>query len=158
MILRSLFISLGMDKAYYTFKDVEVWVNILSRDISNSAFRPTVIVALSRGGLIPGVMLSHALECNFLTMGVKSYNNKMAQLEIEITQDIDKTLIHRDESILIVDDICDSGKSLEFLMNEVFNEYNVATATLWRRASSTVNPTFNVNVVEGNDWIVFPWE
>ena len=44
---------------WYTWEEMRRDVNVLCRDIVLSKFDPQVIVGLSRGGLVPGVMMSH---------------------------------------------------------------------------------------------------
>mgnify|MGYP003659457436 CR=1 FL=1 len=48
-----------MNKLWYTWEEMRRDVNVLARDIVLDKFDPVVIVGLSRGGLTPGVMLSH---------------------------------------------------------------------------------------------------
>ena len=54
-----------MEKLSYTweqqFKDTEVVCSKIEKD----NFNPDVIVGISRGGLIPGVMMSHKLNVPF---------------------------------------------------------------------------------------------
>ena len=48
-----------MNKLWYSWEEMRRDVNVLARDIVLDNFDPVVIVGLSRGGLTPGVMLSH---------------------------------------------------------------------------------------------------
>ena len=47
------------NKLWYSWEEMRRDVNVLARDIVLDKFDPNVIVGLSRGGLTPGVMLSH---------------------------------------------------------------------------------------------------
>ena len=90
------------------------------------------VYPLPRGGLIPGVILSHALNVPLLL------NEK------EIS-----------EQTLIVDDISDTGATLREL-----TEINprAPTATLWIDRDTECMPNIFFRIKEDGDWIVFPWE
>jgi len=51
-----------MKKLWYDWKEMRRDVNTLCRDIVLAKFDPDVIVGVSRGGLLPGVMMSHWLN------------------------------------------------------------------------------------------------
>jgi hypothetical protein len=92
------------------------------------------IYGIPRGGLIPAVMLSHELnvpiiykffgfECNFYS------------------------------KILVIDDICDTGKSLK---EHAYIPNKIITATLFKHIKSSFTPDY---YIETNDcWISFPYE
>ena len=48
-----------MNKLWYTWQEMCLDVNQLCRDVVLDKFEPDAIVGLSRGGLTPGVMVSH---------------------------------------------------------------------------------------------------
>lgn len=94
------------------------------------------IYGIPRGGLVPAVALSNALNiplCN----------------------------IPDPENTLVVDEICDSGKTLEPYVKQGY-----MTATLYDVADAAVHPTFAVihavaDPYKGSShrrWINFPWE
>jgi hypoxanthine phosphoribosyltransferase len=121
-----------MKKRYLSWQDVETAVERLAINITLSEKQITSIIGLPRGGLIPAVMLSHKLNIPFST---------------------------EDEGVgegytLIVDDICDSGITLE-----EFKDYeNVLTATLHYKSSACTEPSFWWRLAPENEWIVYPWE
>ena len=54
--------------------------------------------------------------------------------------------------VLIVDDICDSGKTLQ-----EYKEYT--TAVLHHKPhTSCFTPTIYANLHEGDEWVIYPWE
>ncbi len=46
-------------KYYYSWKECLIDIQKIARQVSLSDFNPDVIVGVSRGGLVPGVALSH---------------------------------------------------------------------------------------------------
>jgi hypoxanthine phosphoribosyltransferase len=88
------------------------------------------IYPIPRGGYPIGVHLSHNLH-----------------LPLIVTH----PAYHKKEHILVVDDIADTGITLE-----KFAPMAAATATLYYKKRSTIKPTFFV--METDKWIIFPWE
>ena len=122
-----------MKKRYLSWDDIEDAIERLATNIKTSNKKITAINGLARGGLIPAVMLSHKLGIPFM---IKDEDN------------IDEGYI------LIVDDICDTGKTLEY-----YTKYEyIITATLHYKSSATVEPDFWWKIVPENEWIVYPWE
>ena len=54
-----------MEKLIYTWEQQVSDTNKICDQIENDEFTPDVIVGISRGGLIPGVMISHKLNIPF---------------------------------------------------------------------------------------------
>ena len=57
--------SVETNKLWYSWEEMRRDVNTLCREILLDGFNPEVIVGLSRGGLTPGVMMSHWLQKPF---------------------------------------------------------------------------------------------
>ena len=113
-----------MTKRYISWEEVETLVNILHENILESDENFDTIWGLPRGGLIPAVMLSHKTGIPYGT----DYGNA-----------------------LVVDDICDSGKTLQQL------EYKTAVLH-YKPHTSIIEPTFYACKFKSDDWIVYPWE
>jgi len=122
-----------MDKRYLNWNDVDRAINRIVASINSSEIKINAVGGLPRGGLIPAVMLSHRLSIPFVSQ---------AQIQTTIG------------NILIVDDICDSGKTLKRFK---FEE-NIYTATLHWKQSSEYQPNYFWEIAYENEWIVYPWE
>jgi hypoxanthine phosphoribosyltransferase len=117
----------NMNKRFITWDYIETAVDNIASQVESSGLDIQYIFGMPRGGLIPAVMLSHKLNIPLFRPGMV-LNNK----------------------VLIVDDICDSGGTLQ--------KYNViTTATIHTKETASVQPTFHYEVVD-KDWIVYPWE
>ena len=140
------------------------WMDIiaLSRKlagiISKSGFRPDCIIGLIRGGLIPARLLSDYLDVGrMFAVGISFYTDVGERSEKPlVTQDIDVDL--RGKSVLIVDDVADTGMSLIASRDLVISKGagRVMLATLHKKPWSKVVPDFYV--VDTDAWIVYPWE
>ena len=82
-----------------------------------------------RGGLVPGVILSHKT-------GLKLFNEP------------------RVRPLLVVDDIADTGKTLNFY-DETFGKGYIVT--IHEHEQSIVKPDYSV-INKRDKWIVYPWE
>ena len=114
------------------------------------------IVAISRGGLVFARILSDLLNKPISHITITSYDD----LQKTKVPFIDETpsKMFRGESILIVDEICDTGKTFERAKSyfENFPLRKIFTATPYLKPHATFVPDFWVKKVEG--WIVFPYE
>ena len=132
-----------MNKHYVDWEEINDLVfRLFHKIITNSSLFNDLeienIYGLPRGGLIPAVMLSHQL-------GVP-----MAKGDIG-------------PNTLIVDDICDSGETLDKFVKKYQTLYsfpfNLKTAVLhYKPHTSCFEPTFNAKKWDKDDWLVYPWE
>ncbi len=128
-------------KKFISWEEIDTLVDSLSAQIildckkngTTPKERYKGIYALQRGGLIPGVMLSHRLDIPM----------------------IDRLQSYYGREFLIIDDIADTGETLSHMRAEVFR--TARTATLHYHRQSKVVPNFWVDE-KGDDWIVYPWE
>jgi len=118
-----------MDKVYLGWDYVELVVDFLAARIKTNKVKIAAIRGLQRGGLIPAVMLSHKLGIPMTESGITGTD------------------------VLIVDDICDSGVTLN---NYIL--FKCPTATIHYKRSAVVEPTFWYETVKEDEWIVYPWE
>ena len=144
------------NKLWYDWKEMRRDVNTLCREIVLDKFDPDVIVGLSRGGLTPGVMMSHWMEKPFKS--IKASLRDYPEWEDYMPR-------KSDERVLIVDDICDSGETFhkirEHINERKKNGVDVRFATLWWNNECNFTPHYYVNDIakdSTNTWIMFPWE
>ena len=144
------------NKLWYDWKEMRRDVNTLCREIVLDKFDPDVIVGLSRGGLTPGVMMSHWMEKPFKS--IKASLRDFPEWENYLPR---KT----DERVLIVDDICDSGETFhkirEHINERKENGVDVRFATLWWNNECNFEPHYYVNEIAKDStktWINFCWE
>ena len=150
-----------MIKKWYGWKEMKRDVNVLCRDIVRDKFDPQVIVGLSRGGLIPGVMMSHWFGVPFKP--VQAALRDFAEWEDYLPRPTD-------ERVLIVDDICDSGKTFEKMTKHITGprkgsplqiQCDVRFASLWWNNEISFEPHYYAQDLAkdtDNIWLNFPWE
>jgi len=124
-------------KVFLSWDDIEKQVDSLAEQINKMDKKPFYIYGVPRGGAIPAVWLSHKTGINY-------YQLNSAQ--ISKTADL--------SHILIVDDICDSGETIQKLKE---NFPKCQTATLYHKETAIDKPDI-YGKISTYDWIYFPWE
>jgi len=117
------------------------------------------IVGVARGGLIPAIILSHKLG---LPLTCADYSSKAGAGDDKRGEEILPDLPYG-SSILIVDDIADTGKTLEEIEDVyILRGHKVFTAALYYKkwdVEPHFTPTFYAKEIpEDAPWVVFPWE
>jgi len=130
----------------------------LAEKIRKSNYRPDLILGISRGGWPPARVISDFLENpNIANIKVEFYTDisKMSKEPI-ITQTISTPV--EGKSILLVDDVADTGKTLKLVYNKLIenNAKDIKVATLYYKPKSVFKPDFFM--MDTKAWVVFPWE
>jgi len=147
------------DKIKLTWDDVDFITNIVSESISKKNIKFDTIVALGRGGLIPGAILSYKLDIkNLQNLGINTRQEDGQYVETLIYQRPTIT-----GNVLVVDDINDSGKTFEAVNSLIKSEYPDIGELLYCSLTTRYNTNFNENTISGkiintSDWLVFPWD
>ena len=113
------------------------------------------IVAITRGGMAPAMIAARELDIRTVeTISVKSYDNQ-SQSEAKILKAPNKELMGDGTGILIIDDLVDSGKTLEVVRN-LYPKAHFATVYAKPLGRNQVD-TF-ITEVSQDTWIFFPWD
>ncbi|NBP01009.1 MAG: hypothetical protein EBU90_12900 [Proteobacteria bacterium] len=112
------------------------------------------ILGLSRGGLIPSVIISNMLNIRKVySVGLKSYiDQEKSQVELYQVPNISEM-----PKILLIDDISDSGDSFLHCKEMLVNK-DVITVSLFLKEKTKFVPDVVGRKVDNNNWVVFPWE
>ena len=107
-----------------------------------------------RDRCVPGVFLSHIRDLDHEVLSFKNPNNK--------NDDIINKIINNDLSILIIDDINDTGETLSEIKKKLKDHIkNIKFAVLINNKSSSFKVDYYGSEIDkkiDNSWIVFPWE
>jgi len=119
----------------------------------NGAWR--AVVAITRGGMAPAMIVSRELDIRVVdTISIKSYDHQ-AQSEASVLKAPDAELMGDGTGILIVDDLVDSGKTLE-VVRRMYPKAHFATVYAKPKGRPQVD-TF-ITEVSQDTWIFFPWD
>jgi len=162
-----------MNRRYLTWPDIEAQVQEILRQMQLSNWRPDYVVGITRGGLIPAVLISQYLEVPMHTLRVslRDGGDNATESNCWMAEDA-----HSGHNILIVDDINDSGATLNWICqdwqssclpqdteawSQVWNS-TVRFATLLDKDVSEFRHSIDYcsdSILANDDaWIDFPWE
>ena len=164
-----------MNKLIINQQELNGLVNKICRDIIISDWRPDYVVGLSRGGLVPAVMISHYLNIPMRPLQVSLRDGGDCVSDLGMAEDAFGHLENL-KNILIVDDINDTGATFNWIMKdwpsgcfpndptweEVWND-NVRFAVLVDNLASKCEAPMDyvgkeINKAENDVWVDFPWE
>lgn len=146
------------DKEILTWEMFGTACRELAQQVVDSGFTPEVLIAVARGGLLPGGGLAYAL-------GTKLSD----AINVEFYTDVHETLpdpvllapLLDTESIagrrlLVVDDVADSGRTLALVLDLLRTHHaETRSAVLYAKPTTEIEPDY---VWRRTDrWIVFPW-
>jgi len=140
-----------------SWEDVDLLVNKLADKILKN-YKPNLIIALLRGGVIVGRILSDKLKVkDMLVIGIKSYKDVGVKGDLIVYQWFNESLV-LGKKVLLVDDICDSGETLSFCFEKLskLSLEDIKTATLHVKPWSKFKPNFYMEEVK--EWVIYPWE
>ncbi len=129
----------------------------LASMVRESGFAPDIIVAISRGGLVLGRLLSDLLNVSDLrTIRIRRYKGVAETEELKI----DIPILDRldGKRVLIVDDVADMGDTLQAAIDHVDKQgaKEIRTLTIHYKPWSRVTPDFFIEKTES--WVVYWWE
>jgi hypoxanthine phosphoribosyltransferase len=140
--------------------------------IVRSGFRPTFLVGVWRGGAPIGIAVQevleyHGIDCDHLAIRTSSYSGIGEQSKQVRVHAIDYLVsrLTADDRLLLIDDIFDSGRSLEAVLAELAarcklnlpRDVRIATV-YWKptRNQTRLQPDFSIRTTDA--WLVFPHE
>ena len=165
------------------------YVHSILRQMSKDNWQPDYIVGITRGGLVPAVMISQYLDVKMHTLDVSFRDNDLGpESNLWMAEDAfgyvnkedranenETSDPKRRKNILIVDDINDTGRTLQWIKDdwesgclprdEIWNDiwhHNVQFATIVDNEASEFKGVdfagLTINKQEDPSWIEFPWE
>lgn len=112
------------------------------------------IIGLSRGGLVPSVIISNLLNIRKVyALGLRSYKDQQ-KTDAEIYQVPDLASMQK---IILIDDISDTGESFKQI-SEMLVGKEVITVSLFLKDKTVFVPNIYAKKVKNDSWVVFPWE
>ncbi|MEM1264867.1 MAG: xanthine phosphoribosyltransferase [Pseudomonadota bacterium] len=115
----------------------------------------TAVVAVTRGGMAPAMIVARELDIRTVdTISVRSYDHQ-TQSDAVVLKAPNEELMGDGTGILIIDDLVDSGRTLE-LIRRLFPKAHFATVYAKPQGRPMVD-TF-ITEVSQDTWIFFPWD
>jgi uncharacterized protein len=132
---------------------------ILAKKIKVSGYTPDLIVAIGRGGYVPGRLIcDYLLFSNLTSIKIEHYTRAAdmqpeARIKFPISVDISG------KKVLIVDDVTDTGETLTLALDYIWSlkPSEVKTAVLQHKICSPLMPDFYAQRIIKWRWIIYPW-
>ncbi|QIE54740.1 xanthine phosphoribosyltransferase [Pikeienuella piscinae] len=113
------------------------------------------VVAITRGGMVPACIIARELNVRVVdTISVKSYDNQ-TQEATEVLKSPDPVMMGDGEGVLVIDDLVDSGKTLE-VVRALYPKAHFATVYAKPKGRPMVDSF--ITEVSQDTWIFFPWD
>jgi hypoxanthine phosphoribosyltransferase len=141
--------------------DIDAWADRLASQVRERGAVPSMIVGLTRGGWVPSRLLCDRLGVHRLASlraqhwGVTATPDGAAKLTEGLSGPV------AGETVLVVDDITDTGESLALAVDHVLahRPTRVESATFLHITRSKFVPTYHAEEIPRDAWVwvVFPW-
>ncbi len=161
-----------MDKVYISANELLLDSYRLGIKILNSGFKPDYIVGIWRGGTPVGIAVQEILhylgtESDHIAIRTSSYYGIDKQSRKIRVHGLEYILnnINNEDSLLLVDDVYDSGRSVQAVIETLQRKarrnipHDIRIAVPWfkpHRNVTDIEPDFYIHTTD--DWLVFPHE
>lgn len=159
-----------MSKVYLTAQGLLNDSFALAKQVLDSGFEPTFIIAVWRGGAPIGIAVQeyleyHDIQTNHIAIRTASYSgidNQAREVKVFGLNYLVKHVQHHDR-LLIVDDVFDTGRSVEAIINELRSRARLNTPEHIRiavpyykpsRRQVELEPDYVIH--ETTDWLKYP--
>ena len=128
----------------------------LAQKIKNSKEKFDYIMGIENGGVNVSIPLGLSLKLPHKTIKISFYGDDKKPSETPIV-DLRGHIFKEIDKVLLVDDLTDSGKTLEYFKNNFKCDHKVAVL-FHNERFSTVIPEYYSEIKPYDKWIIFPWE
>jgi hypoxanthine phosphoribosyltransferase len=159
-----------MSKVYLTAQGLLNDSFALAKQVLDSGFEPTFIIAVWRGGAPIGIAVQeyleyHGIQTNHIAIRTASYSGidqQAREVKVFGLNYLVKHVQHHDR-LLIVDDVFDTGRSVEAIINELRSRARLNTPEQIRiavpyykpsRRQVELEPDYVIH--ETTDWLKYP--
>ncbi|MEA5534388.1 phosphoribosyltransferase [Crocosphaera sp. XPORK-15E] len=154
-----------MSDLYVSWEEYHQQIETLAVQIYQSNWQFNQIVCIAKGGLRVGDILSRLYDIPLAIVAAASYggiDNRLRE-KLNIGEHLAMTNKKLGNRILLVDDLVDSGVSLQqvsqWLKDSSLSDIQeMKTAVIWYKSCSVFKPDYYVEYLSDNPWIHQPFE
>jgi hypothetical protein len=149
---------------YVSYDEYHNLIEKLAIKVHQSGWEFDTILCLARGGMRPGDILSRIFDKPLAIMSTSSYRADAGTVQgrLDIARYITTPKGEIAGKVLLVDDLADTGHTLNAVINTLVNHYEPITelrsAVIWTKGVSTFMPDYSVETLPTNPWIHQPFE
>lgn len=136
----------------------------LAKIVHESGYEFDQALCLARGGLRVGDVFSRLFRVPLAILSTSSYREAAGTVrgELDISNSITSTAGPLAGRILLIDDLVDSGVTLERVQGHLKERFpavtEVRSAVIWYKACSVMRPDYYVDYLPDSPWIHQPFE
>lgn len=146
---------------YITHQDFVASTDAVVKAVRAGGWMPDFVVGIGRGGLVPAVYMSHALNVQMLSI---DHSSKVPGFADELLGKVARKSADG-VGLLFVDDINDSGGTIAYirqlLADNGCDNRQVRFAVLMDNVRSQMQVDYRGETIDRHEdkrWFVFPWE
>jgi hypoxanthine phosphoribosyltransferase len=149
---------------YVSYDEYHNLIEKLAIKIHQSDWEFDTILCLARGGMRPGDILSRIFNKPLAIMSTSSYRADAGTVQgnLDIARFITTPKGEIAGKVLLVDDLADSGQTLNAVIHQLRNNYKPITelrsAVIWTKGVSSFQSDYSVELLTTNPWIHQPFE
>jgi hypothetical protein len=154
-----------MSDLYVSWEQYRQNIETLAVKVYQSGWNFNQIVCLAKGGLRVGDIFCRLYKQPLAILSASSYGGTGNRIrgEIVFSKHISMTTEKLGNRVLLVDDLVDSGislqKAIEWLKKHHGGEIEqIRTAVIWYKACSAIAPDYYLDYLSDNPWIHQPFE
>ncbi len=143
------------------YEDLKRHARRMAQEILKNYGKPESLVYIERGGMVIGRLLSDFLSIKEVyPLKASYYSDDGVPLSKVSVGSFEHSFRDEEGYILLVDDIADTGKTIEAAIEVLRKNTNkrIITATVVYKPQSTIKPDVFAYTVENDTWIVFDYE
>ena len=147
------------DRDIVSWEDLDRLVADLAVRLAGERF--DVMLAITRGGLVPAGMLAYRLRIrNILVAAVEFYDDEGQPGPHPTFLQFPADPLLRGQRILVVDEVWDSGTTIHAVTTRILQAGGLPTTAVlhWKPERSVVPGTPDVHAVTTAAWVVYPFK
>ena len=149
---------------YVSYDEYHNLIEKLAIKVHQSAWHFDTILCLARGGMRPGDILSRIFDKPLAIMSTSSYRADAGTTQgaLDIARFITTPKGEIAGKVLLVDDLADTGETLNAVIHQLKNNYapitELRSAVIWTKGISSFQADYSVETLPTNPWIHQPFE
>ncbi len=154
-----------MADLYVSWDEYHKLTEKLAKQVFDSGWQFNQLICIARGGLRVGDVLSRIYDLPLAILSTSSYTEKAGTVRGELIISDQMTMASgrsMGDRVLLVDDLVDSGVTLEAVTRTLPQRYPqitaLRTAVLWYKACSVFKPDYFIEYLPDDPWIHQPFE
>ena len=119
--------------------------------------RPDLVIGVARAGVFPAMVIASALRCGLLAVRLSRRVDEEVRFEHPVWH-VSVPPAVRDRSVVVVDEIADSGETLECVRASAIEQGAARVVSAALVAHSWAEPQPDAVALVSDELVIFPWD